>query len=45
MKPIKTIKLGKSWISIDKTGVIAWLNPLHKNYYLIPKNGHFKIHS
>ena len=28
------LKLGKSWLSIDRTGAMVWINPLNRNYYL-----------
>lgn len=30
-----TVKIGKSWLSIDKTGIVIWLQPTHRNYYFI----------
>lgn len=31
------LKIGKSWLSIDKTGFVCWVNTIKKNCYLIWK--------
>lgn len=30
-----TLSLGKSWIGVDRTGAMAWCEPLQRNFYLI----------
>jgi len=29
------IEIGKSWLSLDRTGLMMWWNLVKRNYYLI----------